>query len=610
MADLIARGPEQKIYWRHPLPARPVTLGREPTKSEWAVPEDKQIHGLHATLLWQGGTLVVRPIPTNRNKIVFRGQTAPPAEEFLVPVGEKFLIGTTTFVVHESERTEVVDLPTPNSELTCSPQELRQVQYTDPHQRIEALAALPKLIHESRSDLELENEVVAVLLRGMAHAEAAAVVRLNPAALAVADDDSVRRLGPAAVAAASAPAEVRCAKGGSKLKPFQPSHRLIVSALRQRRGVLHTWRAGEKGPESSIPQDSWGLCVPLPDDPQPGWALYVTGQVDREARRGNASAEDVRKSDLKFAELVADIFGALRQVRDLQRRQAVLTRFFSRPVLAALAQKDMDEVLKPREADVTVLFCDLRSSCRIHEAGQADLSKLWRSVSEALDLMASSILDQDGVIGDFQGDAVMGFWGWPLALPNQVERAARAALAIQRRLAHAAQLPDHPLRNFRCGVGIAHGRAIAGRLGTLDQFKVDVFGPVVNLAARLEGMTKKFHVSILLDAQAAKQLRRAPDPSGGRCRRLARVQPYGMNTVVEVSELLPSAVEAGAMPERQRRDYEAALDAFEAGRWADARALLAKLPGEGKDQFVSEFMDAHPQGPPAGWNGVMEMKEK
>ncbi|HZY85139.1 MAG TPA: adenylate/guanylate cyclase domain-containing protein, partial [Gemmataceae bacterium] len=124
---------------------------------------------------------------------------------------------------------------------------------------------------------------------------------------------------------------------------------------------------------------------------------------------------------------MADVFGSLRQVSFLQRRQGQLSRFLSRPVLAALVGRDMDEVLRPRQATVTVLFCDLRSSCRIAEEGSQDLPALWDRVSAALALMSGSILDQDGVIGDFQGDAAMGFWGWPLEAADGVERAARAA---------------------------------------------------------------------------------------------------------------------------------------------------------------------------------------
>ena len=81
--------------------------------------------------------------------------------------------------------------------------------------------------------------------------------------------------------------------------------------------------------------------------------------------------------------------------------------------------------------------------------------------------MTAAIVDHDGVVADFQGDAVMGFWGWPLAHPDQIELAARAALAIRRRFVGLGDRPDHPLADLvgavphlPCGIGIAHGHAI------------------------------------------------------------------------------------------------------------------------------------------------------
>src|SRR5262249_50774831 len=147
------------------------------------------------------------------------------------------------------------------------------------------------------------------------------------------------------------------------------------------------------------------------------------------------------KANLRFARLTADIFGALRQVHDLQRRQAVVMRFLSPRVVRVLLTETMrpiEDVIEARPTDVTVLFRDRRGSCRIVEEGSGDLQRLWETVSEALAIMTDAIIQFDGVIGDFQGDAAMGFWGWPLSADDQVEQAVRAALTIRKHFAHAA----------------------------------------------------------------------------------------------------------------------------------------------------------------------------
>src|SRR5207244_4995333 len=130
----------------------------------------------------------------------------------------------------------------------------------------------------------------------------------------------------------------------------------------------------------------------------------VTGHLAPTVSQSEITSNpEMHKSDLKFAELVAEIFGALRQVRELQSRQATLASFLSRPVLAALvAESDMAKVLQPRESEVTVLFCDLRGSCHIAEVADKDLMQTCNRVSEALSIMTTNIIDKDGVIGDFQ----------------------------------------------------------------------------------------------------------------------------------------------------------------------------------------------------------------
>jgi adenylate cyclase len=131
-------------------------------------------------------------------------------------------------------------------------------------------------------------------------------------------------------------------------------------------------------------------------------------------------------------------------------------------------------------------------------------------------------------------------------------------------------------------------------------------------------MTKFFQVPILADERVAQHLNSGRHSHWVRCRRLAKIQPYGMRKTLEVSELLPPAVEPGAMPERVRCDYEAALGSFLASRWVDAHRLLARLPSN-VGVFLKEYMerrgtdtdrDGIPETPPPDWNGVIELVAK
>jgi adenylate cyclase len=597
MPNLIAQGVDASKSWKRAIPESPVTLGRLAELSDWAVGWDLKVSRRHALMHWRDGRLYVRRDRDGRNPIYFRG-TDTEFREFAVAPGEHFVIGDTTFYVEGDESDGHPDEgPVPDAEYTCSAQELRSMAFTDGNVRIEALAALPAVIRFAPSEALLESRVGGVLLRGIARAVTASVLRLVQPPTGQQPMVEVR--------------SVESREGGAG--DFRPSRRLVAEAVQHRRqSVLHLWESADSKLDYTIrsSDSDWAMCTPLPDDPTPGWALYLTGKLPEGISAG-PMRDSILKGDLKFAELAADLFAALRQLCDLQRRQGQLSRFLSPTVVAALAGKDMDEVFRPRQVRVTVLFADLRGSCRIAEEGQHDMMALWAKVTAALSIMTSSVLDVEGVVNDFQGDAVMGFWGWPTEQPDQIERAARAALAIRRRFQTAAADPNSPLFGMSSGIGIAHGEAVAGRLGTLEQFKIDVFGPTVNLAARLESLTKHFGVPILMDDECGKRLAEV-DPTGQwvRSRKLARVKPYGMRRVLTATELLPPAAGPGVLAEEDRRDYEAALAEFQAGRWDDARSQLERLPPDGAARYLAEFMDEHPAGPPPRWDGVIDMKEK
>jgi adenylate cyclase len=608
MPELLAHGRAEEHFWRRTLPSYAISLGRT-SKSDWQVPWDKRISGLHAMLIWQDDKLLVRREPTAVNEIFFRGAAS---DEFSVAIGEQFVIGSTTFTVLDNETIARSDEDNPDlAELTCSRDELLEVKYTDTDKRMEVLASLPGLIRNSRSEQELESRVLDVLLHGIPLANAAALVWLDPETSA--DNPEVKVQSVAR----------RLETGKTeRTGELQPSRRLIVNAIRHRsQGVMYsrpTYQRGGSITSSPAVEGGinftlcagvdWAICAPLLDDPTAGRALYVEGYSPGTIEQPESQAR--QKSDLKFAELVTDIYGAVRQVRELQWRESTLACFLSRRVRSVLAERDMAEALRQRETEITVLFCDLRGSSLMAEESEHELILSCARVNEALSIMTTNIIDKDGVIGDFQGDSAMGFWGWPPGGDNHMELAARAALAIRRDMSRAAQKVGHPLAGFTCGLGIASGIAVAGQVGTLDQFKFGVFGPVVNLAARLESMTKLLHVAVLADERVAEHLSHARHSHWVRVRRVARIQPFGMRRNLVVSELLPPDVEPGAMKERVRRDYEAALSAFLASRWDDARRLLEDRVPADVGIVLRQFMDRHGQKPPPDWNGVIELETK
>jgi adenylate cyclase len=609
MPDLIAQGVEAQQRWRRTLPeGQAVVLGR--AGGAWNVPWDHQISRRHVNLLWNGERLEVSRLPEGRNPLFVQGREV---ETCLLAAGEHFVVGQTTFTLADQRGAIAADVPEPVEQQSFSAQYLRQVRFRHPDHRIEVLGRLPQVISGAAGDAELFVRLVSMLLAGISRADAAAVVAVEPAAEAAAgqpggEDVSPRRLLEEDFA--SERLGVRVLHWDQRLmiaSDFHSSRGLILQAVRQHQSILHVWRGAESAQAQGFTESEtfdWAFCTPVLGKACSGWGLYVAGRFDIE-RAGLTPTSDPTdlREDVKFTELVAAMLSSLRQMRLLEHRHATLSQFFSPVVLDTLAAEDPEVVLAPRETTVTVMFCDLRGFSRETERHADDLLGLLQRVSKALGVTTHHIREQGGVVGDFQGDAAMGFWGWPLPQPDAVLRTARAAVAVRAEFEATA--------GFHAGIGIATGRAVAGKIGTVDQVKVTVFGPVVNLASRLEGMTKILRAPVLLDEATARAVRAQVPREIARIRRLAVVLPYGLDTPLVVSELLPPAAADPVLTDEDLGLYEAALDAFIAGRWPEAFHLLHRTAAEdlAKD-FLTIYMAERNRTPPPKWDGVIPLGSK
>jgi adenylate cyclase len=586
MAELIAQGMQDQQRWRRSLPeGQTVLLGR--TAGEWSVPWDEQISRRHAHLTWSGGQLHVCRVPTAYNPIFVDGEAI---EEVDLRPGESFVSGETMFTITDEKLEVESSTPLPVAEQAFPVQDLQQVAYHDADRRLDILSHLPELIAGATSDAELFIRLGNMLLAGIAQAEVVAVVSSEPRT--------------------SLQSKVlywdrRTAFGGD----FRPSRRLILRAISRNESVLHVRGAsGDLGASVTVGAAfDWAFCTPVRGQSTSGWCLYVAGHF---SGHGPDNGVDLR-TEVKFTELVAALLRSLREVRLLQCRQAVLGQFFSPAVLGALGNEDAASLLAPRETQVSVLFCDLRGFSGESERWQTNLLGLLERVGKALGVMTRHILDQGGVIADFQGDAALGFWGWPIQQPDTILRVCRAALAIRRQFDTAGNQAGVPLVGFRAGIGIATGTAVAGKIGTDDQAKVGVFGPVVNLGSRLEGMTKFLDAAVLVD-ESTDQLARQQLPSGvARLRRVARVTPYGLDKPLTVTELLPSAADYPELQDAHIAAYEEALREFQAGRWSQAYELLHEVPPEDRvKNFLSTYIAQRNRAAPPDWNGVIILSEK
>ena len=146
---------------------------------------------------------------------------------------------------------------------------------------------------------------------------------------------------------------------------------------------------------------------------------------------------------------------------------------------------------------MSVLFSDIRGFTSIAESMPPE--KLVVTINAYLTHMTGIVFEQDGVLDKYIGDAVMAFWNAPLDQADHALRAVKTALAMQTAVAdmnREKELPDGLA--IRIGIGINTGDMIVGNMGSEARFDYTVIGDNVNLASRLEGLTKEYGVGILV----------------------------------------------------------------------------------------------------------------
>ncbi|MBT5017745.1 MAG: FHA domain-containing protein, partial [Planctomicrobium sp.] len=369
MWQLIAQGPEPRQRWKLRLEkGRQYSVGRS-AECDSPATWEPQLSRKHLTLEVFEEFVNLNVHPTSRNPVFVHGEELKSGTS---KAPDKFIVGKTAFYLNKVAPTS--DSPdAPFQELTFTHQELQQVHFADADRRLEALARLPEVIDQSTSREESATKLVSLILAGVRYAEAAAVVSL----------DQTEQV------------EVHAWERRSETEGvFRPSIRLLKEALGGKKTVLHVW---EKSPDVSqqytmAAEFDWAFCVPLQISEQERWCVYVAGQLDSPFIEENQIRQNIQ-SDVRFAQLVGEVICSSQRMNRMEGQLSVLRRFLSPPILTALEETGQHhelniDLLKPRESDVTVLFCDLRGFSQKAEVAADDLTGLLNRVSGALEVMS------------------------------------------------------------------------------------------------------------------------------------------------------------------------------------------------------------------------------
>ncbi len=299
----------------------------------------------------------------------------------------------------------------------------------------------------------------------------------------------------------------------------------------------------------------------------------------------------------------------------LQERETRHLRFLFSQYLAPAVVEDLMKnqdhlVLNGEERELSILFSDIRNFTCMAE--KMPPTALCSFLNEYLTPMTQAIMERRGTVDKFIGDAVMAFWNAPLTTPDHVAQACNCALDMLEELALLNafwQERGLGLPFIRIGIGIHCGVVRVGNMGSQQRFEYTVIGDAVNLASRLEGLTKLYGTDILVSNTVYEQLHN----QGFIFRPVDRVRVVGRKEVVPVYQLLGKPV-SYMVDAKEQQQYSVALGLYEQGNFSSAALLFRQLTAlYPQDRLYALYLKRcrhWAEKPPAQWDGITELQSK
>ncbi|MBP8287367.1 MAG: adenylate/guanylate cyclase domain-containing protein [Rhodoferax sp.] len=306
--------------------------------------------------------------------------------------------------------------------------------------------------------------------------------------------------------------------------------------------------------------------------------------------------------------LMHSSYGYFVQNRREQRLAQVFGQYVPPDLVAEMSKKPANFALGGESREMTVLFSDLADFTSVSEGlTPQQLTQLMQFV---LTPLTQVIHSQRGTVDKYIGDAIMAFWGAPLADADHARHAVLAALAMKARLAALQpELQVHGWPPLRMRIGVNTGAMNVGNMGSEFRMAYTVLGDAVNLASRLEGAAKQYRATIVIS-----ETTRAAVPEIV-CRELDRVRVKGRAQPVTLFEPLALLGDLDAQRQQELAEYARALALFRAKQWPSAQLAFATLiqawPQEHLYSLYLARIDALQCDPPGPeWDGVCNLTEK
>lgn len=268
------------------------------------------------------------------------------------------------------------------------------------------------------------------------------------------------------------------------------------------------------------------------------------------------------------------------------RRTAKLTSQFGRyippEVVQQLSKTDSEVQMSGESRELTIFFSDLRGFTSISEG--LTPQQITRLMNIYLTEMTSVIHQYRGTIDKYIGDAIMAFWGAPLAETNHADLGLEAALVMQQRIAKVnEQLLNEGLPTVSVGMGLNTGVANVGNMGSSFRTTYTAMGDAVNIASRLEGLTKYYGCSIVVSEYVVEQTK------GQAFRSLDLVRVKGKQEAIEIFEPFGAETALSTVQRDLLQLNDSALADYRAGQFSEAELQFQQILYQAPEDPISKI---------------------
>jgi adenylate cyclase len=310
------------------------------------------------------------------------------------------------------------------------------------------------------------------------------------------------------------------------------------------------------------------------------------------------------------------LFTYVREEKQRRYIHSAFDRYLSPELVRRITDDPSRLELGGEVREMTVLFCDIRGFSHISE--QMGPQEIIRFLIAFLTPMTDLLLARRATIDKYIGDAILAFWNAPLDDPDQHENAARAALEMIDRLEQLNEtMPAHIEASWpgrvEIGIGLNAGPCCVGNMGSAQRLSYSLIGDTVNLASRIEGLTKGYGVRILIGEELARALPAFATLEVDRVRVVGRDRPATIHALLG-DEALAASSAFTAFAEHHAK----LLDDYRNRRWDEAEQALALNEGEAAGyglvrlyaRYLASIRTCREQTPAEGWDGVTVAETK